>query len=90
MRGWRPAKGGTAEPDAPSIDWAARLREASTKAALQAVGKQLNAAKRTMPADELETLRAAYDARLKAISAAKQPAVASPLAADDISWRPTP
>jgi hypothetical protein len=59
-----------AAPDDPPIDWAARLRDATTKAALQAVGKQLNAAKRTMPADELETLRAAYDARLKAIGAA--------------------
>jgi hypothetical protein len=84
------AKGGAAAaPDGPPIDWAARLREATTKAALQAVGKLLNAAKRTMPADELETLRAAYDARLKAISAAKQPPVASPLAASDIPWRPT-
>ena len=83
------AKGGAAAPDAVPIDWITRIREASTKTALQAVGKQLNAAKGTMPADELETLRAAYDARLKAIGAAKQPPVVDPVAADDISWRPT-
>jgi hypothetical protein len=85
------AKGGaTATPDAAPIDWAARINAAATKTALQAIGKQLNAAKRTMPADELETLRAAYDARLKAIGeAAKQTPVASPLGAGDITWRPT-
>jgi hypothetical protein len=83
------AKGGAAAPDGPPIDWTARIREASTKTALQAVGKSLNAAKGTMPADELETLRAAYDARLKAIGAAKQTPVANPVAADDIAWRPT-
>jgi hypothetical protein len=83
------AKGGAAAPDAAPIDWTARIREASTKTALQAVGKSLNAAKGTMPADELETLRAAYDARLKAIGAAKQTPVANPLAAGDIDWRPT-
>jgi hypothetical protein len=82
------AKGGAAAaPEAP-IDWTRRIHEASTKAALQAVGKQLNAAKRTMPADELETLRAAYDARLKAIGTAKQAPVADPVAAGDIQWRP--
>jgi hypothetical protein len=80
------AKGGTAAaPDAP-IDWSARIHEASTKPALQAVGKQLNAAKRTLPADELATLRAAYDARLKAITT--PPAGAAPVAGDDIQWRP--
>jgi hypothetical protein len=80
------AKGGAAA--APPIDWLARITEAGTKAALQAVGKQLNAAKRTMPADELETLRAAYDARLKAIGTTKQTPVADPVAAGDIQWRP--
>jgi hypothetical protein len=78
------AKGGAA-PDA-AIDWIARINEASTKAALQAVGKQLNAAKRTMPADELATLRAAYDARLKAIGAAKPAPVDFVVAASDIQW----
>jgi len=84
------AKGGlAAAPDVPPIDWAARLHEARTKTALQAVGKQLNAAKQTMPPDELETLRAAYDARLKAIGAAKPTAAADPLPEGDIPWRPT-
>ena len=81
------AKGGTAAaPDAP-IDWSARIHEAATKPALLAVGKQLNAAKRTLPADELATLRAADDARLKAITT--PPAGAAPVAGDDIQWRPT-
>ncbi len=81
------AKGGAAAaPDVP-IDWTARIRDASTKTALQAVGKQLNAAKRTMPADELETLRAAYDARLKAIGAAKPAPGPESVAAGDIQWR---
>jgi len=81
------AKGGAAAaPDVP-IDWTARIRDASTKAALQAVGKHLNAAKRTMPADELETLRAAYDARLKAIGAAKPAPGPESVAAGDIQWR---
>lgn len=82
------AKGGAAAPDATPINWTARLNEASTKTALLAVGKQLKAAKGTMPADELDTLRAAYDARLKAIGAAKQPAVADPVDAGDIRWSP--
>jgi AAA domain len=83
------AKGGAATVEAPPINWLTRIHEAGTKAALQAVGKQLNAAKRTMPADELETLRAAYDARLKAIgSTAKQAPAADPVAAGDIQWRP--
>jgi hypothetical protein len=80
------AKGGAAA--APPIDWLARIHEASTKAALQAVGKQLNAAKRTMPADELQTLRAAYDARLKALGPSKPNPGAGPVAGDDIQWRP--
>jgi hypothetical protein len=83
------AKGGAAAaPDVQPTDWTARLNEASTKTALLAVGKQLKAAKGTMPADELDTLRAAYDARLKAIGAAKQPAVADPVDAGDIRWSP--
>jgi hypothetical protein len=69
------------------IDWLARIHEASTKTALQAVGKQLKAANRTLPADELATLRAAYDARLKAITTPT--AGAAPVAGDDIQWRPT-
>jgi hypothetical protein len=89
------AKGGTVPSsdtaDTPDthqpIDWTRRIREASTKAALQGVGKQLNAAKRTMSADELQTLRAAYDARLKAI--AHPTRGADPVPADDIQWRPT-
>ena len=63
-------------------DWVTRINAATTKAALQAVGKQLSAAKRTMPADELETLRAAYDARLKTIGAGP-----TPVAATDIHWQ---
>jgi hypothetical protein len=82
------AKGGAAAEPAP-IDWISRINDASTKTALQAVGKQLNAAKRTMPADELETLRAAYDTRLKAIGASKRTDVADAVAGDDIQWRPT-
>jgi hypothetical protein len=82
------AKGGTAAaPDAPPIDWIARINGAATKTALQAVGKQLKAAKDTMPGDELETLRAAYDARLKAIGTAKPTHAADPVAASDIDWR---
>jgi hypothetical protein len=80
------AKGGAAAaPEA--IDWTRRINEASTKAALQAVGKQLKAATRTLPADELATLRAAYDTRLKAI--AKPTPGADPVPAADIQWRPT-
>jgi hypothetical protein len=83
------AKGGAAAPAAEApVDWIARITGAATKAALQAVGKQLNAAKRTMPAEELETLRAAYDARLKAIGTPKQTPAADPVAAGDIQWRP--
>jgi hypothetical protein len=78
------AKGGAA---AAPINWTARINEASTKTALQAVGKQLNAAKGTMPADELATLRAAYDARLKAIGGVKPAPAAEPVAAGDIQWR---
>jgi len=82
------AKGGAAAAPEPPIDWLARIHEAGTKAALQAVGKQLNAAKRTMPAHELETLRAAYDTRLKALGTAKRTDAPDPVAAGDIQWRP--
>jgi hypothetical protein len=81
------AKGGAAAPDAAPIDWIARINSAATKTALQAVGRQLKAAKDTMPPDELETLRAAYDARLTAIGAAKPTPAADPVAARDIDWR---
>ena len=83
------AKGGAGAPTdaAAPIDWIARINSAATKTALQAVGKQLKAAKDTMPPDELETLRAAYDARLTAIGAAKPTHAMDPVAARDIDWR---
>jgi AAA domain-containing protein len=77
------AKGGAA----PAIDWAARIREAETKSALIAIGKQLKAAGSSLPAATVEALRAAYDARLQTFKTPSRPtATSDPLAAGDISW----
>jgi hypothetical protein len=72
--------GGASAAPAPAIDWVGRMTAATTKTALAAVGRALKAVSGPMPADELATLRAAYDARLQAITA--------PIAATDIAWTP--
>ena len=75
------ARGGVAGPADPAIDWAGRIQAATTKDALAAVSRALKAAKGSMPPDQLATLRAAYDARLKAVTTPTPPVTAA-----EIPW----
>jgi hypothetical protein len=75
------AKGGTAPAPAPTTEapideqaWLRKILAARTKTDLRAVGEALKAAKDTMPETELTALRAAYDARLKAMTRPRQEA----------------
>ena len=74
---------GTISPENP---WAARIAGASSRETLMAVGTELTAAKDTMPAALLDTLRAAYIARLKKFPASTRGKKSSAPSADDIRW----
>lgn len=80
------ARGGTAPASqSAAIDWAGRIAAAGTKDELMAVNRELKAAKATMTAAALETLRKAYEARLKVVSA--KPQQDSAPTAQEIQWR---
>jgi len=79
------AKGGAVSTAARALsapDWAARIAAAGTKDALKTLNRELKAATTTMAPSLIETLRAAYDARLKELST---PA-AAPMTAADIPF----
>jgi AAA domain len=65
------ARGGS---KAPAVDWPARIREATTPAALKAIGKQLDAVKATITADTRTALRAQFKARMETLLAAPRSA----------------
>jgi hypothetical protein len=66
------AKGGTATPPQAldsradlALDWTTTINDAQTKDDLKEIGRQLRAAKGTLPPAVLESLRHTYDDRLK-------------------------
>jgi hypothetical protein len=61
------ARGASASTPGLAFDWEVTINDATTKDELKEIGKQLRAAKGTMPAGLLEQLRATYDKRLKAL-----------------------
>jgi hypothetical protein len=91
------ARGGTVDGDSsapttadPRADhWADRIRDAATKGALVAVGKQLRAAAKTLQPTVVAQLRAAYEARLQTFKPTNA-RPATPITAGEMDWSSKP